>query len=51
MGDVNSLLLAFFFMATALNAHGKWRDWLSASDAEYGDTAAIIQINQVKLGT
>lgn len=33
----------FSFMATALNAHGKWRDWLSASDAEYGDTAAIIQ--------
>ncbi len=36
-------LVAFFFMATVLSAPGKWRAWLSASDAEFGDTAAIIR--------
>lgn len=36
-------LVAFFLYGYCIKRARKWRAWLSASDAEFGDTAAIIR--------
>ncbi len=40
------ILFATFFLYGYCIKRGKWRAWLSTSDAEFGDTAAIIQLNK-----
>ncbi len=43
-------LVAFFLYGYCINSAWKWRAWLSTSDAEFGDTAAIIETNQSRAG-